>query len=72
MAFVYGPGGGNRTRIPSLGIETMPACAHGGQGQEHPYLTVAVRQGSFTDRLPTRGSAVNVEVSELVVAQQHL
>jgi len=50
----------------------MPACAHGGQGQEHPYLTVAVRQGSFTDRLPTRGSAVNVEVSELVVAQQHL
>jgi hypothetical protein len=30
---------------------------------------VAVRQGSFTDRSPTRGSAVNVGVSGLVVAQ---
>jgi hypothetical protein len=32
-------------------------------------LTVAVRQGSFTDRSPTRVSAVNVEASGLVAAQ---
>jgi len=37
--------------------------------QEHPCLTVAVRQGSFTDRSPRRGSVVNVGVSGLVVAQ---
>jgi len=30
----------------------MPAWMHGGQGQEYPYLTVAVRQGSFTHRSP--------------------
>jgi hypothetical protein len=33
-------------------------------------MTVAVRQGSFIDRSPTRGSAVNVcQVSGLVGAQ---
>jgi hypothetical protein len=37
--------------------------------KEHPYLTVAVRQGSFTDRSSTRVPAVNVEVAQLVVAQ---
>jgi hypothetical protein len=36
--------------------------------QERPYLTVAVRQESFTDRSPTRGSAVKVGMSGLVVA----
>src|ERR1035437_60110 len=38
-------------------------------GQGHPNPTLTVRQGSFTDRSPTRGSAVNVGVLELVVAQ---
>jgi hypothetical protein len=32
-------------------------------------VTVVVRQGSFFDRSPPRWSAVNVGVSELVVAQ---
>ena len=41
----------------------------GGQGQGHRYLTVAVRQGSFTDRSPTQAPAVNLGVSGLVVAQ---
>jgi hypothetical protein len=52
-------------RTVSLGMETMPACAHGGPGQEHPCLTVSARQGSFTHRWPTRGSAVNEGVSRL-------
>jgi hypothetical protein len=34
----------------SLGMETMPAWTHGGQGQSYPYLTVSARQGSFADR----------------------
>jgi hypothetical protein len=67
--FPCGAGDGNRTRTVSLGMETMPASAHEEHGQEHPYLTVAVRQGSFTDRSPTRGSAVNGGVSARVVAQ---
>jgi len=69
MVFVCGAGDGNRTRTISLGMETMPASAHGEQGQEHPYLTVTDRPGSFTDRSPTRESAVNAGASWLVVAQ---
>ena len=45
-----GAGDGNRTRTVSLGMETMPAWAHGGQGQSCPYVTVSARQGSFADR----------------------
>jgi hypothetical protein len=48
--FAYGAGDGNRTRTVSLGMETMPAWAHGGQGQSCPYVTVSARQGSFVDR----------------------
>ena len=48
--FAFGAGDGNRTRTISLGMETMPAWAHGGQGQSCPYLTVSARQGSFVDR----------------------
>jgi len=59
MVFACGADDGNRTRTASLGMETMPASAHGEQGQEHPYLTVAVRQGSFTDRSPTIELAVS-------------
>jgi len=33
----------------------MPACAHGGIASDDPYRTVAVREGSFTVRSPTRG-----------------
>ena len=48
--FVCGAGDGNRTRTISLGMETMLAWAHGGQGQSCPYVTVSARQGSFVDR----------------------
>ena len=48
--FACGAGDGNRTRTISLGMETMLAWAHGGQGQSCPYLTVSARQGSFADR----------------------
>jgi hypothetical protein len=50
IAFSREAGDGNRTRTVSLGMETMPAWAHGGQGQSCPYLTVSARQGSFVDR----------------------
>jgi len=49
-SFVCAAGDGNRTRTVSLGMETMLAWAHGGQGQGCPYLTVSARQGSFVDR----------------------
>lgn len=29
----------DRTRNVNLGMEAISACAKGGQGQEHPYLT---------------------------------
>jgi len=67
--FAFGAGDGNRTRTVSLGMVTMSALAHDGRGQGYPCLTVAVRQGSFTDRSPARGSAVNVGVMGLVVSQ---
>ena len=48
--FACGAGDGNRTRTVSLGMETLPASAHDGQGQGCPYLTVSARQRSFVDR----------------------
>jgi hypothetical protein len=50
LGLTGGAGDGNRTRTLSLGMETMLAWAHGGQGQGCPYLTVSARQGSFVDR----------------------